>query len=338
MPPSTDIQYDVLVTGSSGHLGHALMITLPSLGFTPIGIDILASPTTTCVGSITDQPLIASIFEKYPIKHVLHTATLHKPHVESHTKNDFVQTNIAGTVTLLEQAAKIRDQIESFLFFSTTSAFGSALSPKPGSPAAWVDEKVIPIPKNIYGVTKIAAEDICQLFHKQHNLPILVLRVSRFFPEEDDDEDRRNAMSDENLKVLEMAYRRCDIKDIVSATLCAMNKARQIGWSKYIISAPPPFSNDPETLDALDKDPEQVFNKVVPAAAAVFREKRWQYLGRMDRVYDSSKAVRELGWEPDYTFARIIEKLARGEDWRSELVEKVGKKGYHAVSHGVYTK
>ncbi|KAL7928167.1 NAD(P)-binding protein [Trichoderma chlorosporum] len=334
----TDIQYDVLVTGSSGHLGHALMITLPSLGFTPIGIDILASPTTTCVGSVTDQPLIASIFQKYPIKHVLHAATLHKPHVGSHTKNDFVQTNIAGTLVLLEEAAKLVDRIQSFVFFSTTSAFGSALSPKPGSPAAWIDETVVPIPKNIYGVTKISAEDVCHLFHKEHKLPILVLRVSRFFPEEDDDEDRRNAMSDDNLKVLEMAYRRCDIKDIVSATACAMEKAKKIGWSKYIISAPPPFSNDPETLAALDRNPEEVFNKVVPAAAAVFREKGWRHLDRMDRVYDSGKAVRELGWEPEYTFAGIIEKLARGEDWRSELVEMVGKKGYHAVSHGVYTK
>ncbi|KAL7796465.1 NAD(P)-binding protein [Trichoderma afarasin] len=338
MQLSTNTQYDVLVTGSAGHLGHALMTTLPSLGFKPIGIDILASLTTTCVGSITDEPLITSIFQKYPIKHVLHTATLHKPHVGSHTKNDFVQTNIAGTLLLLEEAAKLGDQIKSFVFFSTTSAFGSALSPKPGSPAAWIDETVVPIPKNIYGVTKISAEDVCHLFHKQHNLPILVLRVSRFFPEEDDDEDRRNAMSDDNLKVLEMAYRRCDIKDIVSATVCAMDKARQIGWSKYIISAPPPFSNDPETLAALDRNPAEVFDKVVPAAAAVFREKGWNYLDRMDRVYDSGKAVRELGWEPEYTFAGIIEKLARGEDWRSELVEIVGKKGYHAVSHGVYTK
>lgn len=330
-------QYDVLVTGSSGHLGHALMITLPSLGFTPIGIDILASATTTCVGSITDQELISNTLRKYPIRHILHTATLHKPHVESHTKDNFVQTNIAGTLVLLEEAVKLADQLESFVFFSTTSAFGSALSPKAGSPAAWIDENVTPIPKNIYGVTKVAAENICHLFHKQHNLPVLVLRTSRFFPEQDDDEDRRNAMADDNLKVLEMAYRRCDIKDIVSATICAMGKARQIGWSKYIISAPPPFSNDAETLAALDKNPEEVINRAVPGTAAVFREMGWKYLDRMDRVYDSSKAVRELGWKPEYTFARTIERISRGEDWRSELVGKVGKKGYHAVSHGVYT-
>lgn len=115
-----------------------------------------------------------------------------------------------------------------------------ALSPKPGLPAAWIDESVVPMPKNIYGVTKVAAEDMCALMQKQRGMPVLVLRTSRIFSEEDDDEDRRAAMSDENLKVLELAYRRCDIEDIVSASVCAMRKARDVRWRKYIISAPPP--------------------------------------------------------------------------------------------------
>lgn len=55
------------------------------------------------------------------------------------------------------------------------------------------------------------------------------------------------------------------------------------------------------------------------------------------RVYDSSKAVRELGWRPSYTFKEVVEKLSRGEEWRSELTIKVGKREYHAVSTGVYT-
>ncbi|EAU32980.1 conserved hypothetical protein [Aspergillus terreus NIH2624] len=206
--------YDVLVTGSAGHLGTALMLCLPSMGFKPFGIDILSSPTTTAVGSVCDRAFIASVFRNHPIKHVLHAATLHKPHVCSHTKEDFISTNIAGTLILLEESSKVKDRIESFVFFSTTSAFGMALNPKPGFPAAWIDESVVPEPKNIYGVTKVAAEDMCALVQRESGMPVLVLRTSRFFPEEDDDEDRRAAMSDENLKVLELAYRRCDIEDI----------------------------------------------------------------------------------------------------------------------------
>ncbi|KND94254.1 UDP-glucose 4-epimerase [Tolypocladium ophioglossoides CBS 100239] len=330
---------DVLVTGSAGHLGTALMLTLPSLGFTPLGIDILASPTTTHVGSVSDRAFVKDVLAANPIRHVLHAATLHKPHVGSHSKQQFVETNVTGTLVLLEEAAALpRDQVLSFVFFSTTSTFGLALSPRPGSPAAWIDERVVPVPKNIYGVTKVAAEDMCALVHAQTRMPVLVLRTSRFFPEEDDDEDRRAAMGDANLKVLELAYRRCDIEDIVSAATCAMQRAREIGWAKYIISAPPPFANDAETLAALDRDPAAVFSKAAPGVDEVFARQGWKHLARVDRVYDSSKAVRELGWRPTYTFARTVEMVGRGEEWRSELVARVGKKGYHAVSTGVYTK
>lgn len=330
--------YDVLVTGSSGHLGTALMLTLPSLGFTPLGIDILASSTTTQVGSISDRAFIAHILASHPIKHILHAATLHKPHICSHSNEDFITTNILGTLILLEESSILRPQIHSFIFFSTTSTFGLALSPKPGSPAAWIDESVVPIPKNIYGVTKVAAEDLCALIQRQSGLPVLVLRTSRFFPEEDDDEDRRAAMGDENLKVLELAYRRCDIEDIVGAAVCAMRNAGEVRWGKYIISAPPPFGKDADVLEALERCPGEVFERVCPGVEAVLRSRGWKHLERIDRVYDSSKAVRELGWEPKYTFEKTVQRLANGEEWRSELTAKVGKKGYHAVATGVYTK
>lgn len=330
--------YDVLVTGSSGHLGAALMLKLPSLGFKPYGIDVLPSDTTTQTGDINDRVFITSILSGSQFKHVINAATLHKPHVESHTKQQFVDTNISGTLALLEEAAKLGSQIQSFLFISTTSTFGTALSPKPGSPAAWIDESVVPQPKNIYGVTKVAAEDLCFLVHKHTNLPVLVLRTSRFFPEADDDEDRRSAMNDDNLKVLELAYRRVDIEDVVSACVCGMEKAREIKWGKYIVSAPPPFSNDPKTLATLDSDPKEVTLQVCPHAEKVFEQQNWKYLSRLDRVYDSSKAVKELGWKPKYTFANAVEFVGKGQDWRSELTHQVGKKGYHAVSTGVYTQ
>ncbi|PHH92950.1 hypothetical protein CDD83_3108 [Cordyceps sp. RAO-2017] len=327
--------YDVLVTGSAGHLGTALMLVLPSQGYSPLGIDIVASETTTRVGSINDRALVADLFRRHPIRHVLHAATLHKPHVGSHAKECFVETNITGTLVLAEEAA--RAGAHAFVFFSTTSAFGMALSPGRGSPAAWIDERVAPEPKNIYGVTKAAAEDVCRLVHLQSRMPVLVLRTSRFFPEPDDDDDRRRAMDDANLKVLELAYRRCDIRDVVSAAVCAMRRARDIGWARYVISAPSPFANDAETLAALDRSPADVFRRAAPGLDAVFQQRGWRHLDRVDRVYDSSKAVRELGWRPEYTFSRAIEMLASGREWQSDLVAKVGRKGYHAVSTGVYT-
>lgn len=333
----------ILVTGSSGHLGSALMLSLPSLGFTPIGIDILPSPTTTLLVDITSAAAVQDVFHSHPdITAVIHTATLHKPHIISHPKSAFIATNISGTLHLLEAFTShltTHPTIPNpaFVFVSTTSTFGSALSPPPGSPAAWIDESVAPRPKNIYGATKVAAEDLCAVVHKESGLPVVVLRTSRFFPEGDDDADRRAELDDDNLKVCELAYRRVDIADVVSACVCAMRRAGAIGFGKYIISAPPPVARGEEVLRMLDRDAGLVMRRAVPGVEEVFGERGWGFLGRVDRVYDSAKAVRELFWEPEWTFERVVERLRRGEGWRSELTEKVGRKGYHAVSTGVYT-
>lgn len=140
----------------------------------------MSSPTTTLQGYITDQAFISSILERNRVEHVSHAATLHKPHICSHDKEQFISTNILGTLVLLEESSKFKDQVKGFIFFSTTSAFGMTLSPQHGAPAAWIDEAVTPVPKNIYGVTKLAAEDMCELIHRQTGLPLLVLRTSRF--------------------------------------------------------------------------------------------------------------------------------------------------------------
>src|SRR5207247_10858516 len=137
---------------------------------------------TNMVGSIADRDHVKRCMKG--VDTVLHTATLHKPHVATHSRQDFVDTNITGTLNLLEEA--VSTGVRSFVFTSTTSTFGSAVTPPADQPAAWITEEVVPIPKNIYGVTKTAAEDICKLFHRNHKLPVLILRTSRFFPQEDD--------------------------------------------------------------------------------------------------------------------------------------------------------
>jgi nucleoside-diphosphate-sugar epimerase len=333
---------DVLVTGASGHLGYALMRSLSSYGFSPIGMDITPSTTEgheVLVGSITDTEFCAHVFQQYPtLRYVLHTATLHKPHVGSHSKAEFIDTNIHGTLNLLENAAKLPGQIEGFIFTSTTSTFGKALAPCPGQPAAWIDEQVVPVPKNIYGTTKVAAEDLCQLIQSQTGMPTLVLRTSRFFPEEDDDDEARTRFKDDNLKVCELLYRRVDIADVASAHVCAMREAKKIGWGKYIISAPPPFMKSDALLRLLDADAAKAIADVRPLHAKMLLARGWKLPTRLDRVYDSSRAIVELKWKPEYTFERAVELVNEGKEWKSLLTEQMGKRGYHATPTGVYTK
>ena len=84
----------VLVTGSTGHLGEALCRVLSADGADVVGLDILPSPHTTLVGSITDRALVRRALDG--VDAVLHAATLHKPHVGSHGRQDFVDTNVTA--------------------------------------------------------------------------------------------------------------------------------------------------------------------------------------------------------------------------------------------------
>ena len=73
----------ILVTGSAGHLGEALMRTLRAEGAAVLGIDRLPSPFTDLVGDIAEPAFVRGVMSG--ATQVLHTATLHKPHVERPT-------------------------------------------------------------------------------------------------------------------------------------------------------------------------------------------------------------------------------------------------------------
>ena len=313
----------ILVTGSSGHLGEALMRRLRDTEHNVVGIDILPSAYTDDVGSIADRDFVHRCMRG--IDAVLHAATLHKPHVATHARQDFVDTNITGTLNLLEEA--VAAKTTSFIFTSTTSAFGDALTPPAGAPAAWITEDVAPIPKNIYGVTKVAAENLCQLFRRKFGLPCLVLRTSRFFPEEDDSRHVRENFVDANIKTNEFLYRRVDIADIVDAHLLAIDKAPAIGFGRYIISATTPFSRN--DLAALRSDAPGVLRRLFPAYVEEYARRGWRMFDSIDRVYVNDLARRELGWRPRYDFGYVLDLLRANEDFRSPLAQAVGAKGYH---------
>ena len=321
-----------LVTGSAGHLGEALVRTLRDLGHEVRGLDLVPSPFTTHTGSIVDRFTIRPCMRS--VQTVFHAATLHKPHVATHTRQQFVDTNMTGTLNLLEEA--VSAGVQSFVYTSTTSVFGDALVPPPGAPAAWITERVVPVPKNIYGVTKAAAEDLCQIFHRNQGLACVVLRTSRFFPEVDDNQQRRNAYSDENLKVNEFLYRRVDLEDVVSAHLLAAERATALGFRQYIISATTPFRRS--DLVRLREDAPGIVREYVPDYEAEYRRRGWKMLPSIERVYVNERARQELDWRPQYDFRFVLSRLQADTEFRSSLAQVIGSKGYHPeiFSQGPY--
>ncbi len=313
-----------LITGTAGHLGEALARTLIDRGHRVVGLDLLESPYTTRVGSVCDPDLVRACARD--VDFVFHAATLHKPHLATHSRQAFVDTNISGTLNVLEAA--LAAQVTGVVFTSTTSAFGAALRPAGGEPAAWVTEDVRPVARNIYGVSKIAAEEICELIYRDKGLPCVVLRTSRFFQEADDDASVRDGYQDLNLKVNEFLYRRVDLADAVDAHLLAAQRAADLGFARYIVSATTPFT--PEQLGELRENAPALVRDLFPDYQEEYARREWKMFPKIDRVYVNARARKELGWKPRFDFRSVLDRLKRDEPVFSALALAVGSKGYHS--------
>lgn len=308
------------------------MRTLSAAGYDVRGIDLALGDFTTAVGSIADRDVVRAHVAGTDA--VIHAATLHKPHIVTHSRHDFLETNVAATLVLLEEA--VAAGVGCFIFTSTTSTFGSANTPPPGAPSAWITEDVIPRPKSIYGATKLCAETLCELFARHHGLRCLVLRTSRFFLEPDDNPELRAGYEDANVKANELLYRRVDIEDVVSAHERALERAPEIGFGTYVISATTPL--DPIDLGELRRNAPAVIRRRVPAFEEIYRDRGWRMFPTIDRVYVNTRARNELGWEPRHDFSSVLERLQAGGDVVSELSRSVGIKGYHGdqFADGIY--
>lgn len=319
----------MLVTGSSGHLGEALIRTLRERGIDVIGLDFRPSAYTDVVGSVNDPDLVREAMAG--VQMVFHMAALHKPQLAFLPGKAFVDTNIGGTQTVLDAA--VAENVRAFVMTSSTTVFGGALIPPPDKPAAWIDESVAPIPKNMYGVTKAAAEDLCQLAHRNDGLPCIVLRTSRFFAEGDDMPGEYDGRSDDNIKANEYAYRRVALEDAVDAHIRAAERAPRLGFGRYVVSATTPFTR--EDMAHLRTDAATVLARRAPLAAAVWRERGWRFPDRLDRVYGNARARRDLGWRPRFDLNTIAARVASGRPVRTPLSQLVGAKEYVNSSYHV---
>jgi UDP-glucose 4-epimerase len=176
-------------------------------------------------------------------------------------------------------------------------------------------------------VTKLAAEGLSELFARRERLPVVILRTSRFFPEPDDDPDVRGRYGTANAQANELLYRRADIADVAAAHIAALERAPGLGFGRYIVSAPTPFS--PDDAAALRSDAPAVVARHFPDFPALYAARGWRMFESIDRIYDSGRAVAALGWRPRHDFAAVLEALRSGADFRSDLARAVGSKGYH---------
>lgn len=277
----------VLITGSSGQLGSEIARQLAP-EHEIVGIDVIPGQWTTHVASIMDRELVSSLVAG--AEAVIHVASLHAPHVAQRPKQDFVDTNVSGTLHLLE--ASVRAHVRRFVYTSTTSVYGFALVP--ADRAVWVTEQLVPRPRDIYDITKLAAEELCRHFALTQQLPTICLRTSRFFAE-----------SPDRIAAYRL-YRGADVRDIAAAHVLAATNTN-IQFDVFNVSSHSPFAD--RDTPALLRDAPAIIRSYYPDAERVFTKRGWCLPASIDRVYVTERVERILGYRPQYNFREYLDEL-----------------------------
>lgn len=304
----------VLLTGSSGWLGRALAPRLEQAGHQVVGLDVAPGARTSIVGSVADRALVARTLAGGAFEAVAHAGALHKPDVARRPAGDFVAVNVQGTLNLLEEA--VAAGVGRFVLTSTTSLMiGRAVREgRAGGAAraAWLTEDTAPLePRNIYGVTKLAAEHLCRNAHQDHGLAVVVLRTGRFFPEAD---DMAHAIphSDANTKANEFLFRRLTVEDAAEAHVRALERAPDLGFDTFLVCAPTPFR--PEDRGELLADAPAVVARYFPGYREIYARRGWTMFRSIDRVYDARRIGERLGFRCRTGFAEVLAAAAADPD------------------------
>ena len=173
-----------LVTGAAGFIGSSIVDRLISDGHAVVGVDNfnsfyskkiklrnLSCAFGSSAFSLVEADLAVCDITQLlkDVTHVFHQAG--QPGVQSSWGEDFhnyVRDNIWATSRLLE-ACRRSPTLSAFVAASSSSIYGR-IEKQPTS------ESVIPTPISPYGVTKLAAENLCTLYASEYGLPVTSLR------------------------------------------------------------------------------------------------------------------------------------------------------------------
>jgi nucleoside-diphosphate-sugar epimerase len=163
----------ILITGANGFIGARLRALLDQAGVPVLAVDREAGPGTSgpiSVGDIGDAAFLAPLFEKHPIRAVVHLASLLSTQ-SSLLPFDAMRVNIGGSLHLLRLAAeqgKLR-----FVYGSSISAYGS----KPFERYGAVSELEPAAPEDLYGVGKRYVELAGEGYQARGALEFVALRL-----------------------------------------------------------------------------------------------------------------------------------------------------------------
>jgi nucleoside-diphosphate-sugar epimerase len=189
------------------------------------------------------------------------------------SEQEFYDLNVTGTFNMFQSA--IRHRVRRVIWLSSMSFYGS----------------------DFYAYTKKIGEQICQFYHEQHGIEVIMLRPADFTP-------YRNLLHYGE----RMLHGGVDRRDVIQAVIRALTCTVQFG--AYHIVRQDPFTE--EDVKAYSKSPIDIWNKAYPGAKEMIQRQGFK-LPKQIHVSDLTKERQELGYEPQYNFGTYMKEYEEDE-------------------------
>jgi dTDP-glucose 4,6-dehydratase len=333
----------ILVTGGAGFIGSNFVLsTLQEGGEAVVNLDKLTyagnlrnlaalrddARHVFVQGDICDRTLVRELLRKHKPRALVHFAA--ESHVDRSISGPaaFVQTNVVGTFSLLEEARDFFGTHKDFRFVhvSTDEVYGSL---GPADPA--FSETTPYAPNSPYSASKAAADHLVRAYHHTYGLPTLTTNCSNNygpyqFPEKLIPLMIRNALAGKPLPVYGDGRNVRDwlyVLDHCAAIRLVLERGR-IGETYNVGGGAERANIDLVRRICALLDEAQPRGAGGYAQLISFVQDRPGH----DRRYaiDSAKIARELGWRPRESFDSGLEKTVRwyleNRAWAEEAVRR----------------
>lgn len=337
----------ILVTGAAGFIGYHVVNHLINDGHTVIGIDNLCdnkdieikmvrldllginardiapiAPRNGINGftfirmDVLDKESVGALCREHSFDLIIHLAALTGSTMAKLNPADFYDTNVTGTINMLEAARRYGVQ---HFFFSSSSVVYSALANSPLK-----EEDHVDTPLNMYAASKRSAELLCYSYAKAYGVPITIFRLFSVFgpwcrPDSIPMQLAHRIMKGSELRVLNNGHIIRDftyIDDLLEGMDAVLSSQpfsiSGVPYALYNVGRgkPVPFLSFIQALEySLSRNAEVVLDPASPLNVGE----------RVEMYADTSKLERELAYSPVWDYEEAIPRFA---EW---FLEHYGK-------------
>ena len=277
---------------------------LVETGHDPLLFDVqqLDTPFDFVRGDVRDSTDVERAMDG--VEYVVHAAAIHGIHLRDHDPREFYDLNLTGTFNVWEAAVAAR--VRGVVFSSTMGVYGESRTPAEPGAVVPLDEETALRPGDIYGLTKVAGEEMCRYYGREHGIPSISLRFGMFVPE---------PFFRYGIRLL---YGGVDVRDVAQSVIAALGAlaAGRVSWGAFNVESLVPFSSDdgPE----LRRDPLPVLDRYYPGARTLLRERGVERLKPIEHYYPMRRIEDQLGFRPQHNFDGWLEDLADRPDERAD--------------------